>query len=183
MPASALDTVVTFAGEVLFDRKRPTSTKPEATPSDSVDLRISGQLDYSHTLRLSHFQIEASVGFSNHADDDQRFDHAQKNTEKVAYDPVSHGDSEIHALHNANLEPHDVFQNVEDRVLCPDCFKCQRPGETFWTCGSILQDITEEVKRQAEQRNNSRLIMYVPRLHSLALKKIQKSRWFRNSAE
>ena len=42
------------------------------------------------------------------------------------------------------------------------CFKYQRPGETCRTCGRILDGITEEVKKQAEQRINSRFIMYVP---------------------
>ena len=43
MPASAMDNVVTFEGEVLFERKPPTFTKQEATPRDRIDLRISGQ--------------------------------------------------------------------------------------------------------------------------------------------
>ena len=42
--ASALDRVITCTGEVLFERKPPTLTKPEATLGDS-DLRISGQLE------------------------------------------------------------------------------------------------------------------------------------------
>ena len=39
--ASALDNSVTFAGEVLFERKLPTSIKPEATLSERIDLRMS----------------------------------------------------------------------------------------------------------------------------------------------
>ena len=34
----------------LFDRKPPTPTKPEATPGDSIDLRMSGQPEEPHTL-------------------------------------------------------------------------------------------------------------------------------------
>ena len=34
--ARALDVVETFAGEVLFDKKRPTSTKPDAILGDIV---------------------------------------------------------------------------------------------------------------------------------------------------
>ena len=49
MPASALDKIVTFAGEDLFERKLPTSVKPEATPGERIDLRISGQLKVPHT--------------------------------------------------------------------------------------------------------------------------------------
>ena len=32
-----------FAGEVVFGRKTPTLTEPEATPGDRIDLRVSGQ--------------------------------------------------------------------------------------------------------------------------------------------
>ena len=43
MRASALDKVVTFAGEALFERKHPTSIKPEATLGERSDLRVSCQ--------------------------------------------------------------------------------------------------------------------------------------------
>ena len=43
MLASALDKVVSFAGEVLFERKHPTLVKPEATLGERIDLRIPGQ--------------------------------------------------------------------------------------------------------------------------------------------
>ena len=49
MPASALDKVVTSAGEVLFERKPPTSIKPEATLGERIDLRISGQPEVPYT--------------------------------------------------------------------------------------------------------------------------------------
>ena len=42
MRASALDKVVTFAGEVLRKGHR-TFSEPEATLDDKIDLRISGQ--------------------------------------------------------------------------------------------------------------------------------------------
>ena len=45
MPASALNSVVTSAGDVLSQRKRPASIKPEATRDERIDLRISGQHD------------------------------------------------------------------------------------------------------------------------------------------
>ena len=51
------------------------------------------------------------------------------------------------------------------------------------TWGSMLQVITEEVKKLAEQRINSRFIMYVPGVHNLALKNIQRGRRYGNSAE
>ena len=44
MSASTLDKVVTLAGEVVFERKAPISTKPEANSGERIDLRISGQL-------------------------------------------------------------------------------------------------------------------------------------------
>ena len=43
MPANALDKVATFARDVLFERNlTPTSTKPEATLGERIDLRMSG---------------------------------------------------------------------------------------------------------------------------------------------
>ena len=45
-----MDKVVTFAGEVLFERKLTTITEPEATPGDRIDLRTSGQRELPHTL-------------------------------------------------------------------------------------------------------------------------------------
>ena len=49
---SALDMFVTFAGEVLFERKPPTSIKPEATPGERIDLRMSGQSEAQVFLNL-----------------------------------------------------------------------------------------------------------------------------------
>ena len=48
MPASALDKVVTFAVEVLCERKSPTSIETEATPGERIDLRKSGQSEIPH---------------------------------------------------------------------------------------------------------------------------------------
>ena len=42
--ARALDKVVTLAGEVVFERKAPSSIKPEAISGERIDLRILGQL-------------------------------------------------------------------------------------------------------------------------------------------
>ena len=52
MPASALDKVVTFAGEVLIERKFQTSIKPEATLGERIDLRISSQPQAPHKAVL-----------------------------------------------------------------------------------------------------------------------------------
>ena len=49
MPASAPNKVVTFAGDVLFERNLPTSFKLETTLGKRIDLRISGQLEVPHT--------------------------------------------------------------------------------------------------------------------------------------
>ena len=48
MPASALEKIATFAGDVLFDSKPLTSIKPEAT-LERIDFRISGQPEVPHT--------------------------------------------------------------------------------------------------------------------------------------
>ena len=57
MPASALDKMVTFAGAVLFERKPPTSIKPEATPGDRIHFSISGQPEELHALNEKQAQI------------------------------------------------------------------------------------------------------------------------------
>ena len=49
MPASARDKVVTFAGDVLFERNLPTSIQPETTLGKRMELCISGQLEVPHT--------------------------------------------------------------------------------------------------------------------------------------
>ena len=49
MLASARDKVVTFAGDVLFERNLPTSIQPEMTPGKQMELCISGQVEVPHT--------------------------------------------------------------------------------------------------------------------------------------
>ena len=72
---------------------------------------------------------------------------------------------------------------IEDRVRCPRCFKHHTPGETWCTCGSMLQGIAEKIKKEAEQRINSRVIMYAFETHNLALKNAQRGRRLGNFAE
>ena len=74
------------------------------------------------------------------------------------------------------------FSKIGDRVQCQIYFKYQRPGETFCTCGSILQGITEEVNNQAEQRINSRFIMYVHGILQLSIEEYLKGRRYGNFA-
>ena len=45
---SALDKVVTFAGEVSFGRNSPTSIKPEATLGERINLRVSRRPEEPH---------------------------------------------------------------------------------------------------------------------------------------
>ena len=47
----------------------------------------------------------------------------------------------------------------------------------------MLQGTTDEVKKQAEPRINSRFTMYVPGIHNLAVKNIQRGRRYGHSAE
>ena len=72
MPASALNKVVTFAGEMLFERTPPTLTKPET-------------------------QVLKSPNKSTMIDDFIK-NYSQKNVEDVDYYPAAHRDSETHAL-------------------------------------------------------------------------------------
>ena len=55
-------------------------------------------------------------------------------------------------------------------MQCPKCLRYSRPGETCCICGRMLQGITDEAKKQAEQRISSRYIMYVLGFCDLALK-------------
>ena len=124
MSASALDKVVTFADEVMFERKPPTSTKPEATLCDSIDLRISGQPEELCTLNVRQAkvflisslmkQVLKSPNKSTMINDLIK-NYSKKHAEKVDYFPVSHRDSETHALRDGNLERHEVSK-TEDRV-------------------------------------------------------------------
>ena len=128
---------------------------------------------FSTDTSSNYESILENGGSVKQVDDDLIKNYSQTNTARVDYYPVSHQDSENHAVLNSNLERHDVLK-IEDRVQCHTCFKNQRPGHTCCTCGSFLPGITAEVKRQAEQRINSRFIMYVPGVHELAWKNIQK---------
>ena len=92
---------------------------------------------------------------------------------------------EIHKLmlrKTATWNEDEVFK-IEDRVQCQMCFKYHRPSETFCTCGSIPQGITEEVKKQAEQGINSRFMMYVPGVHNVASNYVPRGRCYGNSAQ
>ena len=48
----------------------------------------------------------------------------------------------------------------------------------IFSCGSMLQCITEEVKKQAERQIKSRFLMYVPGVHNLPLKITSKGSTF-----
>ena len=45
------------------------------------------------------------------------------------------------------------FLKMENRVQCSICFKFEGPGETLCIRGSMPQGTTEEVKKQAGQKN------------------------------
>ena len=95
------------------------------------------------------------------------------------------------------------FFKIEDRVQCDTCFKYPRRGKTQRVIPSsqqaagdrehrkqvehcqihALRGSTEEVKKQAEQRINSRFIMYVLGVHTSALKNIPRGRRCGHSSE
>ena len=93
--------------------------------------------------------------------------HAYQKTGNVEYHPVSLDGSEIHAARNGNLERHEVFKIV-DRVQCRNWLRHSRPRETYCGCGRMLQGITDEVWKQAEQRISSRFIVYALGFYDLA---------------
>ena len=127
MLASALDKVITFACEVLFKRNRPTLTKPEATPGERIDLRISGR---PKVPRTTDEKAEKAFLISGLTQQDLYYpnkstmiadlinNYAQTKTEHVEYYPVSRHDSEIHAEQNGNMERHEVSK-IEDRGAMP----------------------------------------------------------------
>ena len=102
MPASALDKVVTFAGDVLFERKTPDF---DNAGGDGIDLRISGQPAElrllngrgAKTFLISSFkkQVLKSPNKSTMINDLIK-NYSQNNAEKVDYYPVSYRDSESH---------------------------------------------------------------------------------------
>ena len=136
VPANVLDKVVTFAGEVLFERTSlppppsplllPSSspprplTKPEATPGDRIDLHISGQPEEPYRLnekRAKVFIISSLVKqFLKYYNvstmiNDLIKDYSQRNTAQVDYYPVPHRYSENHEPQNGNLERHEVLRS------------------------------------------------------------------------
>ena len=80
MFATALDKMVTFSHGLLFEKKPTTSTKPESTRGDRVDLRTSSQTEEPRHLderdaKSSHLQLgETSLASSKQIDDDRWFD-------------------------------------------------------------------------------------------------------------
>ena len=57
MPANALDKVVSFAGEVLFERKSPTAEMQEATLCEQINLPILGKSEIPNTQGGNTFLI------------------------------------------------------------------------------------------------------------------------------
>ena len=80
--------------------------------------------------------------------------YAHKKKKHVDHYPVSRYDSEIHAEQSGNLERHEV-STIDDRVRCRRCPRYQGPSQSVCDSGRMLQGITEEVKKQAEERISS----------------------------
>ena len=177
MSVSALDNVVTFAGEVLFERKSPTANMQEAIPCEQIDLRKPAKPEIPNTEDEEAEEALLISNLTTHvlhspnksmliADLIKNF--AQQKRGNVD-DPMSHNDSEIHAARRGNLERPEVSKS-EDRLRCRRCLSYSRPGEKFCGCGR------DEVRTQAEQRICSRFIMYVPGIDDSALENAQRGR-------
>ena len=123
-----------------FKGNHPTSIKPEATPGEQFDVRISGQPEEPNTLKRTsgpreepetRIQKEAKV-FLISSLMKQVLTSPNKSTMiNELINNYSHRDSETCALQNGNLERREVSK-IEDRVQCQICFKYQRPGETLY---------------------------------------------------
>ena len=147
--------MATFAGEALFARKHMHKTRKRKT--------------------ISHFRLEKNLEFSKQIDADCRLDQVlgtKKNRTTLIF--LCHMMIQRFKLEKSNLERHYVSKivwnaqhasHIKDQaahvvLVCQRCQRCQRLGETLFGCGYMLQGITEEVKKQAEQRISSRFIMY-----------------------
>ena len=91
IPASAMDNVVNFVGEVLFKRETPTLTEPGGDSTrQNLLARISCHPEEHYILnretskRLSHCHVdEASLEVSKQIDDDHSIkNYSQRNAEK-----------------------------------------------------------------------------------------------------
>ena len=102
LPASTLDKVVTFAGEVVFERKPPPlHLSRRRVLANGIDLRISGQPEEPYLLngREATFLMSSlmkQVLNSSHKSTiitDWINKDSQKNAEQIEYYPLSHKDS------------------------------------------------------------------------------------------
>ena len=132
-----------------IERKAPTLTTPEVTPGERIVLRISGQPEEPSLLNERQAKVLPICS----------------SMKKVLRSPNK---STMFNNLIKNYSQRQEVLKVEDRVRCQPCFKYQRQSETLCTCGSSRQGITEEVKKQTDQRINGRFIMYVPSVHNLA---------------
>ena len=55
----------------------------------------------------------------------------------------------------------------------PNVLQKSKNRRDVFICGSMLRGSIEEIKKQAEQRTNSRFIVYVPANHNSALNNTQ----------
>ena len=106
--------------------------------------------------------------------------YSQTYAAQVEYFHASHRDSETRALQNGSLERHAAM--IEDHVQYQTCFNCQGEARHF----VLWKRATRHCRggqKQAEQRINSRSIIYVFAIHNLALQHSQRSRHHGQSAE
>ena len=182
MPASALDKVVTFAGEVLFQRNSPTSIKPMATLGDRIDLCISGQFEELCALNKKEAQVFLISNLMKQVlkspNKSNMINDLIKNLQRKMQQ------ESITILYHIEIQKLMLFKTVAWNDM-----KFSRSKIVFSaTCASKIKDqsrqfvLTEEVKKQAEQRINSRFTMYVLWAHKLALKNTQRCRRDGNSA-
>ena len=159
-----MDEVVTFATEVLFEWKRPTSTSRrrllanELTCEDQVNLKSFSTLSEKEAITFLISSLTKGVMNS-------------PNKSTMTTDVINNYSQEkqkesMTIMHHIKIQKLMLNKMatwsdmIEDRVQCQICLGYHRPGEACSICGHMLQRITEEVKKQAEQRIRSRFIMY-----------------------
>ena len=140
----------------LFERK-PQSLSTERETSKKVFL-ISGLMKQ---VLNSQNKSTIMTDFMN--------TYLQTNRASVDYYPVSHQDQKLVVIKTASVNDMKCQRSLIV-CQCQICITHHRPGETFCTCGRMLQGITEEDKKQAEQRIKNRFTMYVPGNHNSELK-------------
>ena len=182
MLTSALDKVVTFAGEVLFGRKIPTSITRETTPDERTDLRISGQPEVPCTKDKKAeqpFVISSST---------RPIQNSPNKSMLIAY--LMKNYAQKHQRQSNTILCQSMIQNFmlyktaiwndmrfqRSRIVCNAKDTRDQAKHLVFVVVCCRASPKRPKKKQAEQRISSRYIMYVLSIHDSALKNAHRGR-------